>query len=1353
MMHPVATRPLLAVLLVSVAMGILHGKEPSMDPEPPIEIPLVMEKDGYVTLVIEDDTGTRVRNLVSETFYKAGKHALSWDGMDDHGQADVGPHGNYTMTGSIVAPGTYRVRGITRDKVDLVYEFSVYNPTNPVWRRADTSGQWLSDHTPPSSVLYVPGSHSGSDPVMLIGSSMVEGAHGLVWTDLNGKKLRGVASIGATYAGATRLALDKADQSHPFIAYGLASSVDGDIQLVGIGQKANALLFSRKEEVPYDTNSSNKKERIPNRPVFGGHYIVSYPIGGLAIHNGLAAISFPKKNEIIFLKIDPKATAKEPCATVRIDNPRGMVFDAQGRLLVLSGNTLISTKAVVDADNRVELKDPTTLVSTGLEDPQEIAVAGGGNLYISDHGSSHQVKVFDAQGKSLFAIGKKGKPACGPYDEMHMHYPMGMSLTPSGELWVAEEDFQPKRVSIWTTDGTFKKAFYGPTEYGGGGTIDPKDKSRFYYYGMEFKLDWEAGSDKIVNVFFRRDNPDNQLAPGTKDYPCDNPQTPMYLNGRQYMTTTYGYHTMGPQIAGIYLMENGIAKPVAALGQANSWDIFKGEEYKDKIPAGININAPMKGWDVKPPYKDVLVFAWSDLNNDHKIQPDEVTFAPGKVGGLCQDNGLTFHTGDGLEIKPTEFTSAGTPVYDVATAKRTCPLGLPLPYTVVVPGRNGDFAVPGYAECVSPGKCYGSVSGITKDGKHWYYPNQWTGLHASQNYPVNRTPKPGELIGTTKVIGPSFTVADGKEELWALNANSGQIYLFTIDGFFVSSLFKHGYFCKPNPPLAERGMLMNDLTSDGEGFYQTITAASDGNVYVQAMNHTSSIVRVDGLNSIKRLPDQQVTVTTKQLDECLAWFSKAEIARQLKEGKKEAQVAIINKAPVVDGDLADWRGAEWLEIDSRTSAALMIAEGKLYAAWRTSHEDVIKNSGADPWQAMFKSGGALDVMLSSTGNTTLGPKPGDQRILISKVDGRLRALHYEQKSNRKGHPAAILSPGQKVEFDHIADVSDQIQLAEGRVKMLFSSDYRVLNQPMRMASGTSYEVAIPLALLELDPAPGAIRGDLGVLLGNGSTTIKRLSWSNKNTAMLFDAPTESLLQPALWGRLTLVDRRSGSFARSLQDRGDKVEVLSGVKGGLEIDSAKVKSGEACASIDWSGGKGGVANRAVGSGGYIIFRHQATGWGDADEPHVNLGAGLTFTTLSRGRTNNSKDCFYVSTRLRDLQMSIDGTNCGPKGFLGGGLWSGQKAPQIASWDLTVLDDKTHQMTLILGNIAKEKLTLSPLDKPEQKRELVSFDGDDGMGVVQFSFSGNVRLTLEQPPYTDEEYKANRIQANITAIFVD
>ena len=250
-------------------------------------------------------------------------------------------------------------------------------------------------------------------------------------------------------------------------------------------------------------------------------------------------------------------------------------------------------------------------------------------------------------------------------------------------------------------------------------------------------------------------------------------------------------------------MDEGVALPVAAVGQANYWDIFKGEEYKAKIPAGIDLGAPTnQQWtnDRTPPYEDALIFAWSDLNNDQKVQAVEVQFTSGKVGGLSQDKGLSFYTADGLQIKPMRYTSAGVPVYDLHKAKEVCPIGVPLPYTVVIPGRKGDFAVNGFAEVPKEGKPLASVSGITKNRQRWSYPNQWCGLHASQSYPINRTPKPGDIIGSTKVISPSFMVADDKEELWALNANSGQIYLFTIDGFFVTSLFKHGYFSEPNPP-------------------------------------------------------------------------------------------------------------------------------------------------------------------------------------------------------------------------------------------------------------------------------------------------------------------------------------------------------------------------------------------------------------------------------------------------------------------------------------------------------------------------------------------------------------------------
>ena len=53
------------------------------------------------------------------------------------------------------------------------------------------------------------------------------------------------------------------------------------------------------------------------------------------------------------------------------------------------------------------------------------------------------------------------------------------------------------------------KAFYGPTEYGGGGKIDPQDKTRFYYFGMEFELDWAQGTDRLIACHF-------PLSPGAR---------------------------------------------------------------------------------------------------------------------------------------------------------------------------------------------------------------------------------------------------------------------------------------------------------------------------------------------------------------------------------------------------------------------------------------------------------------------------------------------------------------------------------------------------------------------------------------------------------------------------------------------------------------------------------------------------------------------------------------------------------------------------------------------------------------------------------------------------------------------
>ena len=131
-------------------------------------------------------------------------------------------------------------------------------------------------------------------------------------------------------------------------------------------------------------------------------------------------------------------------------------------------------------------------VVENLDDPQGLVLTGNGDTYIKRaRANPHQVKVFDSQGKFLRSIGKPGVPHSGPYDPLRMNNPNGLALTDDGRLWVAEEDFQPKRVSVWTALGDFIKAFYGPTEYGGGGVLDSTDKRRFYYQGMEFAIDWE----------------------------------------------------------------------------------------------------------------------------------------------------------------------------------------------------------------------------------------------------------------------------------------------------------------------------------------------------------------------------------------------------------------------------------------------------------------------------------------------------------------------------------------------------------------------------------------------------------------------------------------------------------------------------------------------------------------------------------------------------------------------------------------------------------------------------------------------------------------------------------------------
>jgi hypothetical protein len=383
--------------------------------------------------------------------------------------------------------------------------------------------------------------------------------------------------------------------------------------------------------------------------------------------------------------------------------------------------------------------------------------------------------------------------------------------------------------------------------------------------------------------------------------------------------------------------------------------------------------------------------------------------------------------------------------------------------------------------------------------------------------------RPGELIGTTRLLGTTITPRGcDAGEIWAILGNMGNVYLFTTDGLFVATLFKDSRSASWSNIPAGRGMLLNDVSLGSEDFWPSITQTTDGRIYLVA-GFSSSIVRVEGLENIRRLPARSLQVTPQMLQAAQANFVQIEAQQQQSLGQKTLTVAIRQTPPTVDGKLDDWGGANWVTIDTRmmqigdwghqetkTQAAIAISGNQLYAAFKTDDPNLLNNSGSS-LQNLFKTGGALDLMLGTNANAD--PKrnqavPGDIRLLVTQVKGKTVAVLYRPVVPGTTTQAVdFSSPLRTIKFDRVDDVSAQVMLAS-----------QAQNTPEKTTEG-NYEFSIPLAVLGLKPALGeVIRGDVGVLRGNGFQTLQRVYWSNKASGLTSDVPSEAELTPQLWGK-------------------------------------------------------------------------------------------------------------------------------------------------------------------------------------------------------------------------------------------
>lgn len=1077
-----ALTPLNDAALTSIVLP-KSGEEP-----PPIPVKFTLPEAGLVTLVIEDSAGRRVRNLVSETPFPAGENIAWWDGSDDLlRDPEAARHGVYHIPSRPVAPGNYKVRGLWHQPLRLHYEFSIYNAGKPAWSTADGTGCWLTTHTPPTSMAFVPGSRTvDGQPLLFMGAHVAEGGHGLQWLREDGTKIGGQHWAGGTWTGAPALAVDagaKAVQDH--LCY-IGSVWDGELRLTA---KSRALEDKPVFKAQLGSDPRIRKPSDGIKPPLlaefdGGDKI--YVLAGIAAHNGVIICSMIRQNEL--LVIDAKSGQIK--SRLSVPNPRGVAFDTTGKMFVLSGTNLLRYPSL-------DSKDHATIITTGLEDPRHVVVNPKGELLITDRGTSHQIKIFNAEGKILRSIGKPGAPGLGDHDPLHMNNPNGLALDSQGRIWVAEADNFPRRVSVWSPEGKLEHAFYGPTEYGGGGVLDPQDASRFFYKGMEFALDWTSGTDRLTRVFAR---PDPVLEAHYSHFSPDTPLYPPQRKGTRYFTSCFTHNpTGGDNVAFIWRDDGKEAKLVAALGSAHAWNALRTPDFLPLWPAGT------KPEEENPAPEKHATFTWSDANADGKPQPNEVRMMKMPARGVTVTTDLAFlvsRLGDTTaRFTPQSFDANGVPHYDLEP-ERLGPAGGPPPSSGGGQAlQAGDWTLT--TNATAPFSPHG-IGGMFKGEPRWSYPSPWPGLHASHEAAI--PDRPGMVVGHTRLLGDFIQGRAGP--MFCINGNMGNMYLFTADGLFVSTLF-NDIRLRPNwaAPVATRNMDVTDVSLHDENFWPSITQTQDGKVFLVDGGRTS-LVRVDGLDSLQRLPDQTLTVTPADLDKARDWFTRAETARQKARGTGTLSVVLRQQPPVVDGKLNDWPATtDWASIDRRgikanfnsnsrpyeVSAAVCVSGGKLFAAWRTTEKDLLNNSGETP-NALFKTGGCLDVMLQTD---------TDQRLLVTLVKGQPRAVLYRAKVPGTAQPVAFSSPWRSISIDSVEDVSEHLSFA---------------------ADGTgAYEISLPLQDLHWQPKPGdTARADLGVLRGANFQTTQRIYWSNKATAITADVPSEAELTPKLWGQWRVI---------------------------------------------------------------------------------------------------------------------------------------------------------------------------------------------------------------------------------------
>lgn len=726
-----------------------------------------------------------------------------------------------------------------------------------------------------------------------------------------------------------------------------------------------------------------------------------------------------------------------------------------------------------------------TELVTDVREPRLLTFDHQGRLYVYDnHPDERNVRVYDPGGEYLHSIGRRGPKKAGSWDPTSLAEVCAMSVDRAGGIWLVYPHENPRRVIQFKTDGTFVKEYLGNTHYGGGGVLDPYDKSRLFYKDVVFGLDWENGTSAVKSLL----SLNYWEASPWSGNAFRSDMEPIKVGGRLYLVTAPLVVHHQQSVGVVYLVDEATLtmRMVAAAGSAAAFPFVKTPEFSKHLGG-----RPMGDFS----------FSWADRNGDGQVQLREVEFSPTGREGLGRfERDLSVAAG-AIRYEVKEFLPDGTPLYQREK----------MPFSALFRLDNGNhfrFSERG------TGQDNGVNEVVSPTGERIWTYWAWGGVSGLW-IPDWR---PGYVTNQLGISGRAVADEGDLGEFFVIHANTGQMNLWTADGLLAGHLTLHLRDPRARgwPAEHHRGARLDGLTLGQEHFHHHFCKTEqDGKYYIVAGGNHISVVEVKGLEKFRRLSGE-FEVTPEILHQTQEWESRR-VRKQVFARAPLIECPRFESPPKLDGnpEPKEWGGeGSGAEMPNFATFRMGYDEAFLYLCWETRNAGPLRNIG-DDFRRYFKTGGAVDLKLGTDPDADprrKRPAEGDLRLLITVVKDEPVAVLYRPiaPDAPKTQDWKTSTPaGGTVAFEQV------IRLAGARIA------------PGNRENGYAVEAAIPLSALGLKIRRGMlVKMDWGVLsTERGNLTTARDYWANKMAVGTTDEPTEAKLAPCLWGNVRFVESR------------------------------------------------------------------------------------------------------------------------------------------------------------------------------------------------------------------------------------